>query len=257
MSAWTCPPGALTPDAGRPLRRLYLATVDTTPTPVDRRAALGELPAGLRKCPHSGASAEHRGSGSACAATQPDRCCAASTRNPFGVTPSHDQVQFARRDDRFVASCVVNSARQRSPWGDWLVRVGASDKSTRSPTNLDARARTTPRIDEDTRPTFDVTYARDQIGIIAGLPPSGITACSLKTATGTMALLAIAPAADAQACSITSTSMAGSAPTRHRGLNYTLIFNERLLRAQRARRQLGRPCCAVVGLDFDVTRTGS
>ena len=151
----------------------------------------------------------------------------------------------------FVASCVLFSAAALAEQGDWLVRVGASVVDPKSD-NLTLGPGTTLRIDEDTRPTFDVTYMlRDQIGIELLASTVWDHGLFVKTATGTTALGRVQHLPPTLSLQYHLNPDGRIRPYLGIGLNYTLIFNERPS-ALSVGNSVGP--AAQVGLDFDVTR---
>lgn len=127
----------------------------------------------------------------------------------------------------FVASSVLFSAAAFAEQGDWLVRVGASVVDPKSD-NLTLGPGTTLRIDEDTRPTFDVTYMlRDQIGIELLASTVWDHGLFVKTATGTTGLGRVQHLPPTLSLQYHLNPEGRVRPYLGIGLNYTLIFNER------------------------------
>ncbi len=125
-----------------------------------------------------------------------------------------------------VAITSVLGASAFAAQGDWLVRVGASVVDPKSD-NLTLAATTRLQVEDDTRPTFDVTYMfRDRWGVELLASTPWTHALTLKTATGNVALGEVQHLPPTLSVQYHFNPAGRLRPYVGLGINYTLLFKE-------------------------------
>jgi outer membrane protein len=125
-----------------------------------------------------------------------------------------------------VAITSVLGASAFAAQGDWLVRVGASVVDPKSD-NLTLAPTTKLQVEDDTRPTFDVTYMfRDKWGVelLASTPWNHDL--TLKTAAGNVALGEVQHLPPTLSVQYHFNPAGRIRPYVGLGINYTLLFKE-------------------------------
>jgi outer membrane protein len=110
--------------------------------------------------------------------------------------------------------------------GDWLVRVGASVVDPKSD-NLTLAPTTKLQVEDDTRPTFDVTYMfRDKWGVELLASTPWTHDLTLKTAAGNVALGEVQHLPPTLSVQYHFNPAGRIRPYVGLGINYTLLFKE-------------------------------